>query len=520
LYDFARRAADKVRAELSHKIVNEIGQCVQEIAGLRNTADAKAMAERILQIVRDALENQQQQQQAAQQQPQDSSESEDSADGGNSEASDANAEGGDDQIEGESPSDDQKADGTEAKSQGVEGEPREGESQRGDSNPDSADSEDPECADESEGGDDQIEGESPSDDQKADGTEAESQGGVGNPSEGASQSGDSTPDGPGAEGSDGEDAQGHAECDATQSSSESGNADAMIQALRAVLDATEDDLPKDIGEVVAQLLNDAAAEYVDDGSMVVAAVEHDPLFTAKPVNPASVALATAGLRQRFLRLLQSKRMKRTKPRRHGADLDTTMLHRIALNDPRVFVNRQRKDGVNTSVLVLLDQSESMLRGNRARVATESALAIAMALEMIPGVKVAVAGFAQEEDYRPIVHKMMGFGQRVAHVLDKFVPVAQMYTPMAEALWWGIHQILQTREERKIIFTITDGEPDSAVAVKAALETMEGLGIEAVGLGIELDAVKSLFPVADSIRNLSELPSAVFRMLEDKLLDAA
>jgi len=42
------------------------------------------------------------------------------------------------------------------------------------------------------------------------------------------------------------------------------------------------------------------------------------------------------------------------------------------------------------------------------------------------------------------------------------------------------------------------------------------GIEAIGLGIELSLVEDLFPTSQIIRNVQQLPTALFRLLEQAL----
>ena len=87
-----------------------------------------------------------------------------------------------------------------------------------------------------------------------------------------------------------------------------------------------------------------------------------------------------------------------------------------------------------------------------------------------------------------------------------------------ALWYAASSVLSTREERKVIMVLTDGQPDDVDATKAIIKRIEATGIELVGVGICFDT-RHLFARSICINDVSELRSEMFRISRDLLLAA-
>ena len=108
---------------------------------------------------------------------------------------------------------------------------------------------------------------------------------------------------------------------------------------------------------------------------------------------ARVQAESAKLSARLQGLVQASRMDRPRPVRSGRRLDPKRLHRVAVADARIFARKAHRIAPNTAVHLLVDLSGSMHatvhRGDgspttRASSALESALALALALDGIPG----------------------------------------------------------------------------------------------------------------------------------------
>ncbi|MBF4302838.1 hypothetical protein EAY56_29555, partial [Vibrio anguillarum] len=94
-------------------------------------------------------------------------------------------------------------------------------------------------------------------------------------------------------------------------------------------------------------------------------------------------------------------------------------------------------------------------GNRKyfHVANEAALALAMALEGIPGVVPAVSYFPgiHQEVYIALLPK-----QSVRHRAACFDQKPRGCTPMAPAMWFAANSLLAQKQKRKLMIVLTDG----------------------------------------------------------------
>ena len=91
------------------------------------------------------------------------------------------------------------------------------------------------------------------------------------------------------------------------------------------------------------------------------------------------------------------------------------------------------------------------------------------------------------------------------------------TPLTEALWWVVKQLLPQSEPRKIILVITDGSPDNFLTAYNTIQTVQSMGIEILGIGIDAPNLCHLIDNQENITNMTELASAMFRILQRTLL---
>src|SRR5690606_9415803 len=92
------------------------------------------------------------------------------------------------------------------------------------------------------------------------------------------------------------------------------------------------------------------------------------------------------------------------------------------------------------------------------------------------------------------------------------------TPMARAIWPAAVEVLRAKGERKILFVITDGQPDGgATASREMFERCEASGIEVIGLGFG-DAnsyvLSALFKKYVDVGSVSKLKAALFGVVRD------
>jgi len=283
--------------------------------------------------------------------------------------------------------------------------------------------------------------------------------------------------------------------------------------LQRLIRAGEDELPPNLGNILASVLKESSRDSVQ--SSIAVAIQ-----TSKCTGPLSgddiqeARQACNALRTRLGGLLQTKVLARAAGGRRGR-LDTGQLHRLAVSDPRVFRIKAERVGIDTAVHILLDCSGSMVR--RIHLACQACYAVASALEA-SRINVAVTAFpgtqTPDGSYSTIA-PVIRHGQKVNPNVD-LSPAGG--TPMGEALWWVMQEMLMVKENRKIILVVTDGEPDSMMSATQALDQGRRAGFEIYGLGIVSQSVSELMPSKSKVvSSMSELPGAMFSLLEAAVL---
>jgi nitric oxide reductase activation protein len=286
-----------------------------------------------------------------------------------------------------------------------------------------------------------------------------------------------------------------------------------LEHLQDLIGAGEDDLPHSLGDILADALQVTSRQSLDHAVTVAIPTPKN----ASPLTEADVLearQASMALRTRLQGLLQTKILARASNGRRGR-LDTGQLHRLAVSDPRLFRVKAERTGIDTAVHILLDCSGSMVR--RIRLACCSCYAVSSALEASK-INVAVTAFPssqlQNGSYSTVA-PVITHGQKVHASLD-LVPAGG--TPMGEALWWVMQDMLPLSEKRKLILIVTDGEPDSLECATQAIEQGEKAGFEIYGIGITSPGINVLLPGRSAVVNsMTDLAPAMFTLLEGAIL---
>lgn len=293
-----------------------------------------------------------------------------------------------------------------------------------------------------------------------------------------------------------------------------------LQALASVLSASEDDVPQDIFEAVQELLGSQSRNSYDADIYMPVAMDPDRNSSVGNDLINKVLSDSGKIRASLQGLVQSSRCDRSVNKRSGNRIDGRKLSRLIQGDARVFERRSHKQAPNTAIHLLVDCSGSMngiysTDSNRRliQLAIESAMALALALEGISGVNPAVTRFpfGDSDDVVPLLKH----GQKVRPNASAFSAVTNGSTPLHAALWYAASSVIATREERKVIMVLTDGQPDDECAAKAVIKRCESSGIELVGVGICFDT-SHLFDQSICINNVSELRSEMFRISRNLL----
>jgi nitric oxide reductase activation protein len=292
--------------------------------------------------------------------------------------------------------------------------------------------------------------------------------------------------------------------------------------LSSVLNASEADLPVDRAETIRDILDGQhQACYDEDVELpITREPERNAVLGQELLN--KVLGQSARLRLALQSFVQGSQNHRRVHKRSGNQVDGSRLHRLSLGDSRLFVHQAPKQSPNAAFDILIDASGSMIEEvantgrTRIELAIEAALALALALEAIPGVNPSVTKFPYEDtnDVVPLLRR----GQKVRANVAAFLPTTSGYTPLCSALWYVASSVLSAREHRKIIMVLNDGQPDDLDATRSVIRRCEASGIELIGVGIGYDT-SHLFSRSIVIHDLSELAVQLFSISRNLLVAA-
>lgn len=314
-----------------------------------------------------------------------------------------------------------------------------------------------------------------------------------------------------------------------QSASRDPKGKEQAQNIASILSGENDSAPADVGESLSKALsamsngNAANAVHMPNATVATMALGERTKIISEVMN------TSRALQTRAYRLFEANANKKRSYREEGRRFDPTRLWRPKTGDYRVFIEKTQAVRVNTAIQILLDCSNSMRREKRTEPANRAALALAMALSKINGVAVSTATFpmtgASGDDDDELVSVLHGFSQRPEQVADRFAAASSSaYTPTPEALLWAGAQLLDRKEDRKIIFVVTDGFPERPKRKSLPLtiqvrEDLEAAGIEVIGIGIQME-VKHVFPRSIKVDDLNDLSGELINLMTRTVLQKA
>ncbi|EMF7387199.1 hypothetical protein CGI76_09615 [Vibrio parahaemolyticus] len=327
--------------------------------------------------------------------------------------------------------------------------------------------------------------------------------------------------------------------DASNDSNNSSDSQTPETGLSATGDAAEtiDSDNSDQADNLRQALEASAAQFEPDTFAQVAEVLSEQAEGHQGVTPLSLPQAeqamlgdeailtlsaseSAQIRARLRGMVQSSQDNRNHAKRHGLRVATHRLAASQAGEPRLFIQRQPRIAPNAAVHLLVDISGSMGKpigeGNRKyfHVANEAALALAMALEGIPGVVPAVS-------YFPGIHQEVSIAllpkQSVRHRAACFDQKPRGCTPMAQAMWFAANSLLAQKQKRKLMIVLTDGDPDDWAATHDIVDRCRRSGFELLGIGIQTRSVEKFFPQSIVINDVKDLKRELFEVTQQLLI---
>ena len=307
---------------------------------------------------------------------------------------------------------------------------------------------------------------------------------------------------------------------ATGDAAETSDSDNSDQAdnLRQALEASAAHFEPDTFAQVAEVLSEQAEGH--QGVTPLSLPQAEQAMLGDEAILTLSASESAQIRARLRGMVQSSQDNRNHAKRHGLRVATHRLAASQAGESRLFIQRQPRIAPNAAVHLLVDISGSMGKpigeGNRKyfHVANEAALALAMALEGIPGVVPAVS-------YFPGIHQEVSIAllpkQSVRHRAACFDQKPRGCTPMAQAMWFAANSLLAQKQKRKLMIVLTDGDPDDWAATHDIVDRCRRSGFELLGIGIQTRSVEKFFPQSIVINDVKDLKRELFEVTQQLLV---
>ncbi|MCK8131365.1 VWA domain-containing protein [Pseudoalteromonas sp. 2CM28B] len=299
--------------------------------------------------------------------------------------------------------------------------------------------------------------------------------------------------------------------------SDSDNSD-QADNLRQALEASAAQFEPDTFAQVAEVLSEQAEGH--QGVTPLSLPQAEQAMLGDEAILSLSASESAQIRARLRGMVQSSQDNRNHAKRHGLRVATHRLAASQAGESRLFIQRQPRIAPNAAVHLLVDISGSMGKpigeGNRKyfHVANEAALALAMALEGIPGVVPAVS-------YFPGIHQEVSIAllpkQSVRHRAACFDQKPRGCTPMAQAMWFAANSLLAQKQKRKLMIVLTDGDPDDWAATHDIVDRCRRSGFELLGIGIQTRSVEKFFPQSIVINDVKDLKRELFEVTQQLLI---
>ena len=222
----------------------------------------------------------------------------------------------------------------------------------------------------------------------------------------------------------------------------------------------------------------------------------------------------AKLRYEVRRLFENSGIDEFQRNRRSGAVNVHALPSHTFND-KLFKLRRSVDGIDTACVVLIDASGSMITDGGYDKKTGTPLRMLNALR---------TGAALIDTLRraQVSTAVMAFGDNPVVVKDFKTSVPKALDRMSRMVDFGATNdyiavraahgmLLNTPEQRKICFVITDGEGDR-VSTKEQCEIGARLGITTIGIGIDL-SVSDVYPQAITVSDMSELATVSFNKIK-------
>ncbi|MGI2183726.1 VWA domain-containing protein [Shewanella oncorhynchi] len=368
-----------------------------------------------------------------------------------------------------------------------------------DSEGDSSDSDDVNGSDDSEGGSSDSDDAHGSDSSEGDSSDSDD-------AKGSDDSEDDTSDSDDANGSDdseddssdSDDAHGSdsSEGDSSDSDDANGNGKVTQQTpngtqefvlTEKVLDMLQEieDFDDDFHEKLAAAIEEMVKDNLDDGgffALPISKRNHQVSLLNRRYISENCRGLIAKLKNPLKRIFHDQNYVNNSYKNRGKSISSSRLASVGVGNSKVFDSETIHRSPNAAIALMVDKSGSMREADMI-MANSVAYSLSTALDGIHGVESMVGYYPVSDDssgqYKVAVVKP--FGEKKSQAA--FNMNSDGGTPTAEAITTAVSYLVMRSEPRKLLFVITDGDPNSESQTEQAIADALALGVKVFGIGI-------------------------------------
>lgn len=217
------------------------------------------------------------------------------------------------------------------------------------------------------------------------------------------------------------------------------------------------------------------------------------------------------LKRKIAVLFQTQVCKRTVQSEQGR-LDSRRIHKALTGDTVIYRETVKSSIPHPAVSLVLDTSGSMGNNNRLVYAKRMLIALAETCNAI-GAPLEIVTFSSPGFTKKIKPFNMPL-QKVKGVIGGVNGFGGTSTD--GGLWLSAKSLATRREQRKIMFLITDGEAMNMQSARKVASIIENSGIELYGLGIELSAINQICTRSNVIQDGSDYSQIILDLLSQNI----
>ena len=190
---------------------------------------------------------------------------------------------------------------------------------------------------------------------------------------------------------------------------------------------------------------------------------------------------------------------------------------IGLSRPQIGAKLKEHETRGAEIMIVLDVSNSMLAEDYSPNRLDRAkLAISRLVDKLREDRIGLIVFAGNSFVQlPITTDYVSAKMFLNSISTESVPVQG--TAIGDAINTAVRSFSAQSEKSRAIVVITDGSPDDFLTAHETIQTVQGMGIEVSGVGIDAPNLCNLIGNQENISSMTELAPAMFRILQRTLL---